>query len=257
MFNNKNIFAFIDLDNTLFQRESKTKNIETSIIGSWDKEGNPFSYIEKYQQHFFEMLYNNKNIQLIPTTARTLEQYQRTFLSKNFKIDTGILQFATKIIFNGNEDMEYKSIIEKKTNELPFKIIELEKIYIKYFEEKINKNFMYIKNLNGHLLHFRIIDEEKYKIYNDELYNEIFEILKELKIEKFYKIHLNDRYLDISGIFIDKKEGVDYFIKKYSPELTLGIGDALSDNDFMNLTDFKITPSNSQLNNFLNSKLNN
>jgi hypothetical protein len=249
---NQKILAFVDLDNTLFQRESKCKNFQTSTVGSWDKNGVPFSFIDKHQYHFFEMLYNNKNIKIIPTTARTLEQYKRTFLYKNFNIDTAILQFASEILLNGEEDINFTNIINNKIEELPLKIIELEEIFKNYFKEKISNNILYVKNLNNKLLHFRILDNEMYKVYNDKMYNEIYEILKEYKLENLYKIHLNDRYLDISGNFIDKKEGVQYFIDKFKPELTLGIGDAFSDNEFMNLTDFKIIPTNSQLNNKIN-----
>ena len=37
-------------------------------------------------------------------------------------------------------------------------------------------------------------------------------------------------------------------MKKYQPKLTIGMGDSFTDINFMNLCDFKIIPTQSQIN---------
>jgi hydroxymethylpyrimidine pyrophosphatase-like HAD family hydrolase len=81
--------------------------------------------------------------------------------------------------------------------------------------------------------------------------SECFTILSDF-ISDDFNLYQNDNNISIVPKCIDKKNAVQYLIEKNRPKLTIGIGDSLSDWNFMDICHFKILPQKSQINKAIN-----
>jgi hydroxymethylpyrimidine pyrophosphatase-like HAD family hydrolase len=232
----ENIFLFIDLDDTLFQTHHKNPfaNIQATFASDSDRN----SYMTESQQLFFELFHQSKNVKIIPTTARNLEQYHNTFFSQKLHSETAILYFSG-IIFDQNvEDKQWQKHIHTAFSQLKTSVKQI-------------------------VTHTELIlkDIPEFSVYNtDDYYMTVkanrhcpesvresyFSRVRALKTEEYF-IHENGIQLSLVPMFLDKCHAVNYLINKYKPELTLSMGDSLSDLPFMRKCDFMIIPKNSQI----------
>jgi len=231
----KRIFFFSDLDDTLIQTRRKTDFNKPTVVGSYDKEGNESSFFYEGTKLLIDTMISS-GITLIPTTARNLDAYQRTVFYKNNDIKYAILNFGGLILIDNKIDKEWSDLITKKYSEV---------LSMDILNNRLNIHFNKV-NLD---LQVKIIDGYYISIYNknnldnQDILNKIRETLNQFIEEHsdFY-IYENDNSFGILPNFLNKQYGVEYIIKKYSPILTIGAGDNISDLDFMKISDFKLLP---------------
>lgn len=229
------IFFFSDIDDTLIQTRRKTNFDKKVIVGSYNKEGDENSFFYEGTKIFIDAIIAS-GINFIPTTARNLNAYKRTVFSTNEKINYAILNFGGLILFNNKENKAWSKKIQSQYD----KIKPLASVYDALISS-LNKQ--------GLDLVVKIIDNYYISIYNkNNLDNK--NMLKQIRtfldlfIRKnpdFY-VYENDNSFGILPHFLNKKYAVAYIIKEFSPILTIGAGDNLSDLDFMQLTNFKLLP---------------
>ena len=87
------------------------------------------------------------------------------------------------------------------------------------------------------------------QVYKCKLFNPIYIIDTS---HKNIKNIMNENNISIVPKCIDKKHAVQYLIEKNRPKLTIGIGDSLSDWNFMDICHIKILPQKSQINKTIN-----
>ncbi|GEM44400.1 HAD hydrolase family protein [Deinococcus cellulosilyticus] len=72
------------------------------------------------------------------------------------------------------------------------------------------------------------------------------QVQEKLGAGKYY-IHLNGNNLSFVPDAVRKRHAVEHLIAKLNPNLTLGIGDSHTDLEFMQVCDFWMTPTHSQI----------
>jgi len=231
-----NIFLFIDLDDTLFQ--TKRKNPNGVIPATQSAQAGKGSYMTTAQHLFWELFYHSEKVKIIPTTARDLQQYHNTWLSTAPRIDTAILYFAGMIFDQNTEEKQWQQHIKQAYQQLNWPISQL---------------FTQVKKIVGNHPQFHLYNVDNYYITLKANANcplttreSVFSQLKSLQNPEYF-IHQNDRAFSFVPHFIDKKYAVQYLIETYQPELTLGVGDSLTDWSFMQQCNFRIWPQNVQI----------
>ncbi len=227
---------FIDLDDTLFQ--TKRKNERGIIKATHHEDIKNISYMTKAQETFIDIFFSYPELKIIPVTARNIEQYSRVFLSKHNRIDSYITSFGTSIVLNKSIDKDWQNFIKQKYQSINLNVL------LETIKKVVNMDLFNITlSDNSHIVvKNKSKDIEIYQKQNENLKMDILNIL-----DKNYLLHVNSNYLSIIPHFIDKKSAVSYLIDKLSPDLTIGAGDSLSDYGFMSLCDYKIIPTNSQI----------
>lgn len=236
----KEILVFIDLDDTIFQ--TKRKNINGIFPATETPNPENISYMTEAQKLFFEMLIGQKNTRIIPLTARNLSQYQRTFIINHELINTASIYFSGIILENNVPDEKWQEIIQNKYKKL--------KTPLRSLFDKVKKtlDLDVFKTENVDDFYIVIKNRDKKNLLFENQNKDLAISIKE-KLDDEYFVHFNNNNIAILPYFLDKKFATGYLIEKYQPVLTLGIGDSLSDLNFMNLCDFKIIPSRSQIGN--------
>ena len=229
---------FIDLDDTIFQ--TKRKKQDGIIPATQSPNVETISYMTEYQKNLMDIFFNSEEVKIIPVTARDFEQYKRTKISKNPRVNSASTFFGGLIIDNNEIDLKWSQHIKASYAKLKISMPKMFELVKSYTDEKIFKIYMLedyylvIKN--------RFKDSPEYLAQNKELENKIREIITEE-----YFIHFNDNNLSVIPNFLDKKHAVEYFIDKYRPTLTIGAGDSITDLSFMSSCHFKLIPTNSQI----------
>ncbi|RKZ39377.1 MAG: hypothetical protein DRQ49_11720 [Gammaproteobacteria bacterium] len=232
----QNICLFIDLDDTLFQ--THRKNPAGMIPATHSAKTGKGSYMTQAQYLFFELFNESKKIKIIPTTARDYQQYHNTLLSTFPRIDTAILYFAGMILNHNAEEKQWQQHIQKAYQQIDLPISQL---------------LIQVQNIISHHPQFIVYNVDDYYITVKAkaecpiaIREALFSQLKTLKTSEYF-IHQNDRALSLVPNFINKQYAVQYLIEKYQPELTIGIGDSLTDLSFMQQCDFQMFPSDTQI----------
>ena len=234
---NKKAIMFIDLDDTIFQTKRKNQN---GIIAVTEHQNpNTVSYMTRAQEIFTDIFFSYPDLEIIPVTARNKEQYFRTSISKDKRVKNYVTCFGSDINNNQNIDEEWSLIVKEKYLAMTLKLNDLLENIMDIADDNFNihisdNNYIVIKNKSK--------DIDIYASQNDQLKASLAKILN-----KEYFIHFNSNHLAIVPQFVNKRHAVEYLINKLSPELTIGAGDSISDYSFMSLCDYKIIPSNSQI----------
>jgi HAD superfamily hydrolase (TIGR01484 family) len=230
---------FLDLDDTIFQ--TKRKNSRGNIPATNPENPENISYMTEGQQLFTDMFLKQKNVKIVPVTARDQDQYNRTEISKHPKVTTAIMYFSAVISENGQPDLQWRAHIRNCYDGLKQSLPEVverisDNIDPAVFKmHSVEDYYIVIKNRAG--------NKEQYILQNDELQKKLQAI-----IDDQYYIHYNSNNISVLPKFLDKKYAVEYLIKKYKPSLTIGAGDSLTDLNFMQVCDFMVIPGSSQIN---------
>ena len=240
--NSPSLVSFVDLDDTLFQTQRKCEGktiVQMAAKGSTKQRS---SYMCSKQRDFFEALKSQSLV--IPTTARDKKSFHNVDIRWNGPC---ILNHGGTILYpSGDEDLEWKARITKQRNKIHYKLLVIES-QIKAFATE--------KSLD---VRVRLIgDDPLYVVAKDnnsdiksliEIQDFVNKTLIPESPSDFY-IHFNDNNLAVIPQFLNKSHAVQYVLDNYfdTTPTTLGVGDSISDLDFMKLCDFVITPSQSQI----------
>ena len=237
---NNNIVFFSDLDDTLIQTSRKTDFSRDPIISAHNREGKPSSFMYPEIKVLLDKIISS-GIMFVPTTARNIDSYNRTFFAKEFTPQYAILNFGGTILKKGKIDKTWKQRMKTEYDNL------------NDFEQL--KSFT-IKNLGSSFanLSVKMVDGFYISIHNKTFKDDektltcIRKILMDVlaRFQKYY-LHTNGNSFAILPKFLNKRFAVEYLIEKNKPALTLGAGDNPSDLDFMNLTNFHIVPNCSMI----------
>jgi len=237
-------YLFLDLDDTIFQTRRKCPSETDLRVAASSRDGNPLSFMTSSQQTIFKLW--SEMMYVIPTTARSLDAFRRVHL----KFEHGaILDYGGVILKqDGTLDYEWDTTIRQQ--------VQASRSCMNDVMVAI-KEYAVTKLLS---ISIRIISD-----YNMDLYIVIkqpdadISILRELHAEcvmpitpaEFY-VHFNDNNIAVIPRFLNKANAVKYLIDCHLRPandllVTLGMGDSLSDLDFMGMCDYLITPSSSQI----------
>lgn len=225
------ILIFSDLDNTLWQSNKTNKLLDINETIKISNEEN--SFMDEKQVWLYNFLQKD-NALFIPTTARNLEQYNRTFLKeRNYPVI--ILNLGCTLLLNGEIDKEWNNIIENM-----FQKIDYTKETLKEINKKLLEKFNIELEIEKHPYAYK-------KINDIILFKEVEQFLIENKHNDAIEIANSRNVIFYKPIELDKSICVSYVIEKMKPKLSIGLGDSFMDKEFLKKTDFFFIPKNSEL----------
>ena len=237
-----NVYAFLDLDDTLFQTLPKCPPEQPHRNAAYRKDGAPLSFMTDRQARLFELL--DAHAIVIPVTARNLDALRRVHLP--FR-SMSILDFGGVILErDGNPDRDWDAVIRPQARAAA---AELETLLASVSE------FSRRHQLG---IHARIVGDFDMPLYvvikhpdgDTSALDQIrCESLAGIDSTRFF-VHANGNNLSVVPRFLGKEQAVRHVLERRlpgGPRLTIGVGDSLSDVPFLRLCDFLLAPGNSQL----------
>jgi hydroxymethylpyrimidine pyrophosphatase-like HAD family hydrolase len=231
------IIYFSDLDDTLFQTKRKCNNgihIATTSV----KQENT-SFYTKEQKEFIDHILLDDNTLLIPITARTKDQYQRTQLFKENLTPIYANYYGGYINYEGEKSLAYDDLIRPTL----IKAQQLVENLISIFEKEFNKKLNMV-NVDKYYHVINSVSRDEF-IFMNEAFS---------SADISFDIYQNEKNITILPSLINKKNAVQFLCEILEPRLTIGLGDSISDIEFLNFCDFKIISKIGELNKKVNEK---
>lgn len=233
----KNPIIFTDLDDTLFQTMRKIPEGTPDLtVMSTLVDGSPSGYATPRQQAFLEWLQSGN---VIPVTARSQDVINRV----NITYDTAIVANGGAILTNGGKsiDEDWHHRLRQKAAETPIKIA-------------VNL----IKPMLGPDVRSWPVVQADIELYyciksnTDDMarLEDIKETIAPL-LGDGWRVHLNGNNLAFLPPWLNKRNAVQYLMDNFDGDESMrpivGFGDSKSDTGFMDLCDYALTPTNSQI----------
>ena len=230
--------VFTDLDDTLFQTLSKCPPDATDLCQmSSLLDGTASGFATKMQQNFLLWL---RVGQVIPVTARGRDVLARVNISSAPAICSNGGCILGK---EGNLDLAWHDQLESKARQVE----PVAAVYQAVSGQLCTKRFRHLSvEENGLDLYIVIKSNEG----DHEALAQLEHDLTPL-VPKGWRCHRNGNNLAYLPPWLSKRHAARYLIGKYradhSDQPIIGIGDSISDVGFMDLCDFAIAPTKSQL----------
>lgn len=240
------LFVFLDLDDTLFQTQRKCVPKTKITPAAFLKDGSPISFFTEKQHYLFNLLKSNTH--LVPTTARNKESFSRVCI-KNF--DYAILNHGG-IILNaeGHINTNWFEFIAPKINPL-LSVFQALETHVQHFAQTQNIPLK-IRLTDDFGLIFNLLIKHQFR--DNKALTHLTEFLLKPYLKTWqldFYCHLNDNNLMVLPKFLNKASAVKFLQQQlntdYPDYLSFGIGDSLTDMPYMQLCDYFITPTNSQI----------
>lgn len=229
--------VFTDLDDTLFQtaRKCPDQNISGLRLMSRLIDGSPSGYATKRQEHMLSWF---RAGQVIPVTARGTDVMGRVDIEQ-----------APAICSNGGCILETDGVDQKWHSHLVASAATgpaVETVYAEFTASLDDRYRHWVVSEYGLPLYIVI----KSNIDEGEILNDLDHARLE-KMPEGWRRHRNGNNLAYLPAWLNKRHAVTYLIEKIraaAPDTPIiGVGDSTSDVGFMDLCDFAIAPTNSQL----------
>lgn len=229
------IFFFADLDDSLFQTIRKDEC--GKYKATYPKNVLKTSFYTKAQYNLLNFILANNEIVFIPLTARTKEQFERTAIFKKKQASIHSIYYGSTLYINNLEYLPYTKKIITETSTSFAHLSEL--------IDKVKKRYPTVEFIN--------VDQKYYtsQINNKDVKKFIINLIN--KKYNDLEAYVEEKYITILPKVYNKSTVVKYLTNKFKPKMTLGIGNSVSDIDFLNHCDFKIISHIGMLDNKLNS----
>lgn len=239
------VTTFVDLDDTLFS--SKRRHAPTAELfpAATLENGEVISY-SCHKQRFLQNLLQRAG-KMIPVTARNLGAFQRVMLS--FEHGAVLSHGATILNKDGNTDVMWQMEIHRQVGTLADEFAELlhrVQSSRSYQQNEIRAWLVYDADVPVYAV-VKDNDRDESRLARFVQHN-LVEWLLERPV---FRLHANGNNIAIIPTCISKESAVSYLMagqRAVSPGVIfIGAGDSVTDEPFMHLCDFWITPTNSQL----------
>ncbi len=238
------LLVFLDLDDTLFQSQAKCPEDQGLYPAAYLPDGRAHSWMTRRQQGLWGLFAQHANASLIPTTARDLESFRRVDLPFT---SWCILDHGGVILEpQGQADPEWLARSAQAAR-ATFSGLQ---VLLKGAQSWIERARLAVR--------IRLIADFGIPFYVVAKYRagrlEDLDRLQQDLIAHWiaeqggcYRLCRNGNNLAILPRWLGKEWAVRQLIARLAPDLTLGIGDSLSDGAFMAECDYAVLPRRSQL----------
>ncbi|MGH8652949.1 MAG: hypothetical protein ACREYE_12625 [Gammaproteobacteria bacterium] len=239
-------FLFLDLDDTVFQSRAKCGSESDLTAAAYLKDGSPISYCTSRQKALLEAF--GRELRIIPTTARNLDAFNRVALPFS---EMSILDHGGIILDAGREpDRPWLERMQGLTSAIVELLHDLAARIATWGRHR------------GTEVCTRVIGDCGLELYvlvkHTKSDTAALQALLDGCVQPWiaragtaFQTHLNGNNLAILPEFLDKSHAVAYVIERlterYGDILTFGMGDSLSDRDFVLLCDYALVPRGTQL----------
>lgn len=245
---NRQPLILVDLDDTLFQTHRRRTPLPTDRIATFDKSGEPLSFMSNKQQNMTDWLFANGDV--IAITARSVEGLKRVQIQ--FQHGAVCDHGGAVLQANGELDLEFHAIQQQNLAHLQQRmddlILEL---------NQLAQNFGAVRTWIA-----KENDLNLYVVLKQQAPEPVFlaDLIKQLPASLYddFYLHLNGNNLAIIPHSVSKKNAAEFLLNKIDPErqrFCIGFGDSLSDFGFLGLCDWFGMPKNSQLHRFSQDSL--
>ncbi len=239
-------FLFLDLDDTVFQTRAKC-GLETDLtVAAYLKDGSPISYCTARQRALLDLF--GRELRIIPTTARNLDAFSRVALPFS---EMSILDHGGIILDAAREpDRPWLERMERLTRSIVRLLHDLAariRIYGNHRGIEIGTRvigdcgldlYVLVKHAKGDTAALQAMLQGCIRPWIAQA-------------GTAFRTHLNGNNLAILPAFLDKAHAVAYVMERlterYGDILTFGMGDSMSDRDFVLKCDYALVPSGTQL----------
>lgn len=237
-----NIIVFMDLDDSIFQTRRKCGPETELRVGALGPDGSALSFLRPAQALLFERVFADAVV--VPVTARNLDSFRRVTLPFRHG---AILNFGGLVLGpDGAVDEDWveqtrplcRAARERLHEACSVAGEEIQRLglccRVRLVSDAGLDFYVVCKNRNGHV-------EELDRV--EALFADRFADLR---------IHRNGNNLALLPRFLNKARALPHFLERHlahtGPDrLLLGLGDSLTDKEFMKLCDYLLLPSGSQL----------
>lgn len=231
------IIIFTDLDDTLIQTKHKLPKHAFTTVGATDRNAKALSFFTQPQKMMLDM-FAYHSAKIIPITGRNTDALNR--VQYDFQSFCSVSHGAIVLKENGSICENWLSKIEPQLLDWP----EL----LTHCHQEINQI------INSHKLDARarvIIDHHIPAYLSVKGQMQDLEIIQQKNsLNNKFNCHKNGCNLALLPPYASKKSAVEYIKKQLEldvNDLIIGIGDSLSDLDFMSSCQFSMMPINSQI----------
>lgn len=229
--------VFTDLDDTLIQTRRKIPQGASVSLGATDRDGNPLSFFTHSQKRLLDLFSQNDAI-IIPVTGRNTDALNRVLY--DFDNYCAVSHGAVVLKNNNTVCSGWLSEIEPHLNEWP----ELLELCNREIEDIIR---LYQLDARTRV----IIDKDIPSYISVKGQEDALAVISQHNVlRQTFSMHKNGRNHAILPPYASKKMAVEYIKKQLnvdSNDLVIGLGDSLSDIDFMQSCQFSMIPTNSQI----------
>ncbi|MGQ0592716.1 MAG: hypothetical protein ACT4QB_08715 [Gammaproteobacteria bacterium] len=239
-------FLFLDLDDTVFQTRAKCGPESDLTAAAYLKDGSAISYCTSRQRALLEMF--GRELRIIPTTARNLDAFSRVALPFS---EMSILDHGGIILDAGREpDRPWLERMQRLTRSIAGLLHDLAAgiaIWGRHRGIEVCPRIIGDCGLDLYVL-------VKHAKGDTAALQAMLDGCVQPWIARAgaaFKTQLNGNHLAILPAFLDKAHAVAYVIERlterYGDVLTFGMGDSMSDRDFVLLCDYALVPRGTQL----------
>lgn len=239
------VIAFTDIDDTLMSTRRKTE-FEVNLGVGAEHNNVPTSFCSSRQSKLWSILSNAADI-VIPVTARSAKTFARVSLPFTHE---AILDFGGSVylgtgdgesrVLDKDWQLEMHFLSENLRQELVFDALMAS--VVGRFE--LTKTERRVEHGVHCFMNLRTQAGEPHKALTEY----VSQWLQDQQVSNLFSMHMTDVNVTVLPKFINKADAVRYVMKKngYEDDMTLGLGDSLTDLGFMAATDYMILPSGSQ-----------
>lgn len=216
--------AFVDIDDSLLVSGRSRTERHARVVGT-SASGADGAFMAPEHEHLFAWL--NATTEMIPTTGRAVEAFRR--LNLPFMHGAILAHGAIVLHADGSRDDAWHQIVAERcsaTHDELMSLYEQVKRFLGKHSSPIGGRIVHDENLP---LYIAFRDPQQ----DDAARQALGEFLRDIRPESWL-IHNNTAHLALLPGFIRKSEGVRWWLRNESPDrLRLGLGDSLSDAEFM------------------------
>jgi hydroxymethylpyrimidine pyrophosphatase-like HAD family hydrolase len=231
------IVVFSDLDDTLLQTKPKISATSDISIAATDKQGEPLSFFTAPQKKLLQ-LFELGNALIIPVTGRNSDALNRV----HYSFSTYKITSHGAIVFNEKNQLCQQWI----THIEPYLRDNEKQLY------RLNKEVETIIHKHHLDARTRVIIDQNIPVYvSIKGALSALNLIKKIQtLPPSFTRHENGRNHALLPAYANKKDAVKYVYHQLSlneNDLTIALGDSLSDLPFMNECYYSMTPQKSQI----------
>ncbi|WP_086931068.1 hypothetical protein [Agarilytica rhodophyticola] len=231
------IVIFTDLDDSLIQTEGKLPSNAQTFLGATDRTGKPLSFFTQSQKALLAM-FASANATVIPVTGRNTDALNR--VHHDFNSYRVVSHGAVVLTRDGKLCQNWLGEIDRELSHWPELLAKA--------NQEINT---IISSLRLDARSRVIVDQDipAYISVKGES-KALAAIRQNHSLDHHFYRHENGRNHALMPPYARKKRAVEYLKKQMQlddNDLIIGIGDSISDLDFMHACQFSMMPTNSQI----------
>lgn len=213
------IFA-TDLDNTLIHSHRRISDPSDCVVVE-TKDKKSISYMSKKAYKLFEKLKNDKNLTIIPVTARSTEQFDRITVTQDCPY--AILASGATILDHGKPIEIWSNFVDNTRD----KHVKTYEFFDQYLSQNLHHMSIGPRRVNNVVIFFKLNEDEDNHLFINELHR--------LATAHHWNFTLQRAKGYLAPSEISKESALSFLINHLQDDLVITAGDGYMDVPFIRL----------------------